>query len=157
MIRGGGARAAGEDTPLMVKQLLANGDPPSSYGLLVAFAVMINYIIGTGVFSLPYAFIQAGSLLSIISILVFGGVSTLCAVWVLEFMARTEGVIQHTEMSSRPLRPSEGYSDDLPPKNQIGFRKLDFSLISQTFGGWKLRLFTQVPTPFMSYPLVNND
>jgi hypothetical protein len=104
-----------------------------------------------GVFSLPYAFLRAGSLLSTLSILAFGAISTICAIWVLEYMARTEGVLQHTEISMRPItRASAGaHDDDLPPKNAIGYRKLDFSLISQTFGGWKLRLFTQV-IPFDS-------
>jgi hypothetical protein len=38
--------------------------PKYAYGTVAAMAMLINYIIGTGCFSLPYAFTQAGIVLA---------------------------------------------------------------------------------------------
>ena len=59
-----------------------------------AFAVTVNYIIGTGAFGLPYGVMQAGTLLSFACIAVFTFVSSICLCYVIESMARAGGVLE---------------------------------------------------------------
>lgn len=57
-----------ETTPLLDNDDGCESDtdeaPKYTYGTVAAMALLINYIIGTGCFSLPYAFTQAGIVLA---------------------------------------------------------------------------------------------
>merc|ERR1711916_385337 len=66
-----------------------------TYSSLVGFSVMINCIIGTGVFSMPSAFNAAGAKLAATSICVFVLLALICVLYVLEVNARAEGVYAH--------------------------------------------------------------
>ena len=76
-----------------------------------AFAVTVNYIIGTGAFGLPYGVMQAGTLLSFVCIAVFTLVSSICLCYVIESMARAGGVLQAEKLHSGDVlqhhKPSE--------------------------------------------------
>lgn len=65
-----------------------------------AFAVTVNYIIGTGAFGLPYGVMQAGTLLSFVCIAVFTLVSSICLCYVIESMARAGGVMEAEKLHS---------------------------------------------------------
>ena len=66
----------------------------STISTSTAFAVTVNYIIGTGAFGLPYGVMQAGTLLSFVCIAVFTLVSSICLCYVIESMARAGGVLE---------------------------------------------------------------
>ena len=69
-----------------------------------AFAVTVNYIIGTGAFGLPYGVMQAGTLLSFACIAVFTLVSSICLCYVIESMARAGGVLEAEKLRSGEVR-----------------------------------------------------
>ena len=72
-----------------------------------AFAVTVNYIIGTGAFGLPYGVMQAGTLLSFVCIAVFTLVSSICLCYVIESMARAGGVMEAEKMVGGEVRKRE--------------------------------------------------
>eukprot|EP01128_Nolandella_sp_AFSM9_P004971 TRINITY_DN2349_c0_g2_i1.p1 TRINITY_DN2349_c0_g2~~TRINITY_DN2349_c0_g2_i1.p1 ORF type:complete len:495 (+),score=56.13 TRINITY_DN2349_c0_g2_i1:108-1487(+) len=94
-------------------------------------------IVGTGVFNLPYAFHQSGVILGSAVLLVSALMAWFCLVWMLEIMARTEGVNALQE-------EGELRSPDLPPNNVITTRKWDLSSIGYTFGGMKAKVAVQI-------------
>ena len=57
----------------------------------------VNYIVGTGVFGVPFAFYSGGILLTTLCIACAALASLCCAVYVMESMARSEGVISWWE------------------------------------------------------------
>eukprot|EP00954_Amorphochlora_amoebiformis_P016785 1314855-Amorphochlora_amoeboformis.AAC.1 len=67
------------------------------YGSTKALAMCMNYIIGTGCFGLPIAFVQAGLGLTTILILCGCGLSLISMNYTLEFMARANGVTKSRE------------------------------------------------------------
>ncbi|ETV92630.1 hypothetical protein H310_13081 [Aphanomyces invadans] len=91
------------------------------YGTMVALAMTLNYMIGTGCFGLPYAFASAG--LGLTSFfLVLGFVGALITMnYTLETMARAEGVVSNTKGTL--------------PDNRLTYRKIDFSVIGDIFAG----------------------
>ena len=117
----------------------------------LATAICLNYIIGTGCFGLPYAFTQAGLVLTSGVLLVGGLFATLAMNYTLEFMARAEGKsarqrvaavsrLSHYRLSTLGLascRPGE------MPQHRIGYRKFDFSKIGELFQGAKGRSLIQ--------------
>ena len=78
-----------------------------------AFAVTVNYIIGTGAFGLPYGVMQAGTLLSFFCIAVFTFVSSICLCYVIESMARAGGVMEAEKVhSGEVLKRNEPIESD---------------------------------------------
>ncbi|KAL7714206.1 Amino acid transporter [Entamoeba marina] len=92
---------------------------------LQTYALMINFIIGTGVFGLPYAVESAGIGLSFIIVVFFYSLSVLTAVWVLENMARASGVME----SYRRSRNTE------TPINELGFEVFNYARVGAIFFG----------------------
>jgi len=90
-------RKLAEEHPLLEFQP-EDFDESRSYGLATALAMMINIIVGTGVFSLPYAFSRAGVGLGSSLILAFAALTTLSILYILEVMARTRGMMRVTNL-----------------------------------------------------------
>ena len=63
------------------------------YSYRDGFAISINYAIGTGAFALPFALVQAGSVLSMLCLSLFAVVSCICLSYVVESMARVGGLL----------------------------------------------------------------
>ncbi|RLN92828.1 hypothetical protein BBJ28_00011740 [Nothophytophthora sp. Chile5] len=91
------------------------------YGPAVTLAMALNYVIGTGCFGLPYAFMQAGVGLSLGFMIlgVFGALITMN--YTLESLARAEGVCAATGGGV--------------PRHQITYRKFEFATIAEMFVG----------------------
>eukprot|EP00761_Pharyngomonas_kirbyi_P013833 gb/GECH01013862.1/.p1 GENE.gb/GECH01013862.1/~~gb/GECH01013862.1/.p1 ORF type:complete len:606 (+),score=81.08 gb/GECH01013862.1/:1-1818(+) len=62
------------------------------YGVFVGYCFTVNYILGVGVLGIPYAFYQAGLALGPIVLLVLSFLAAIALSWVLETMARAEGI-----------------------------------------------------------------
>ncbi|EQC41620.1 hypothetical protein SDRG_01578 [Saprolegnia diclina VS20] len=92
-----------------------------TYGPVVAVAMTLNYMIGTGCFGLPYAFSVAGIGLTSI-FLILGFIAALITMnYTIEAMARAEGVMSTGK--------------DAQPENRLTYRKIDFSVIGEIFAG----------------------
>lgn len=63
---------------------------PKSVGLVSGFFFNINFIVGTGFLSVPYAFYRAGTLTATLTLLALSFVSWNTANWIIETMARTQ-------------------------------------------------------------------
>ena len=61
-----------------------------SVGLLSGFFFNVNYIIGTGFLSVPYAFYRGGTLFVAVTLLLTSFVSWNSANWTVECMARAQ-------------------------------------------------------------------
>jgi amino acid permease len=66
---------------------------PLSFWVTVAFTV--NYIIGSGFLTIPWGFTQAGSLLGICILVIFGLISTLSVYYILETIERAQILEKH--------------------------------------------------------------
>ena len=63
---------------------------PKSVGLISGFFFNINFIVGTGFLSVPYAFNRAGTLAATLTLLALSVVSWNAANWMIETMARSQ-------------------------------------------------------------------
>ncbi|CAI5720812.1 unnamed protein product [Peronospora effusa] len=92
-----------------------------TYGPAVTLAMTLNYVIGTGCFGLPYAFMEAGIGLAL-TLMIVGVLGSLITMnYTLESLARAEGVCAAT---------SGGV-----PRHQITYRKFEFATIAEMFVG----------------------
>jgi len=79
---------------------------------LVAFCFTINYILGTGFLTIPWAFVQSGLVLSTLVLLLSAIISDMAKDYLLETMARAEAMLDHDpkhmhwkKKSRRPQTP----------------------------------------------------
>jgi amino acid permease len=100
-------------------------------------------IIGTGVFNLPYAFYNAGIVLSVVLLVISAFFSWLCLVWFLEVSARAEGICAYREQQS---------SSD--PIHQIGWRKFELTHLCNDFFGFKGKIVSQLSLCLYCYGLL---
>uniref|UniRef100_K3X2M8 Amino acid transporter transmembrane domain-containing protein n=2 Tax=Globisporangium ultimum (strain ATCC 200006 / CBS 805.95 / DAOM BR144) TaxID=431595 RepID=K3X2M8_GLOUD len=91
------------------------------YGPAITLAMTLNYVIGTGCFGLPYAFMEAGIVLTSTMLIVgvFGAIITMN--YTLESLARAEGVCAATRGGA--------------PLHHLTYRKFDFATIGDMFAG----------------------
>ena len=61
-----------------------------SVGILSGFFFMINFVVGTGFLSVPYAFYHAGVVSGAITLIILSFISWNTANWVVETMARAQ-------------------------------------------------------------------
>ena len=61
-----------------------------SVGILSGFFFMINFVVGTGFLSVPYAFYHAGVVSGAVTLIVLSFISWNTANWVVETMARAQ-------------------------------------------------------------------
>jgi amino acid permease len=125
------------------------------YSALMAFAIMINYIIGSGLFSLPSAFIRAGWLLSSACLASFAALSYVCLQYTIESMARAAGIqsylynqqqLQYNESDALLIskaKPNTLIATQFRP--ELDYIKYDFNQLSLIFTETKwLYYFTQL-------------
>ena len=87
--------------------------PPHSFSFFVAVCFTLNYIIGSGFLTLPWAFYETGWLLSLIILGIVTLVSVLASWFILEAMARAEILTNHQKsLSSSSLGGGESINDD---------------------------------------------
>lgn len=65
-------------------------DGVRTVGVLSGFFFMINFVVGTGFLSIPYAFYNAGVISGAITLIVLSFISWNTANWVVETMARAQ-------------------------------------------------------------------
>eukprot|EP01135_Chromosphaera_perkinsii_P001415 Nk52_evm16s167 gene=Nk52_evmTU16s167 len=86
------------------------GEEVSMYSSYAGYSICVNYIIGTGVFAVPFAFASGGVALTTLSIVLSAIASFSCAVYVIEAMARAEGVISWWEVRGDSVGPVSAVS-----------------------------------------------
>lgn len=81
-----------------------HGDSHGSRGIstIQGYSVTINYIIGTGVFALPYAFASSGLAFGTFGVLVGAGMSAISLGYVADVVARTQALTRPTDRSLEP-------------------------------------------------------
>ncbi|KAF0720262.1 Aste57867_449 [Aphanomyces stellatus] len=108
----------------------ANNMGVRPYGVLITLAMILNTLIGTGCFGLPYAFASAGIGLTS-TLLLLGTLGSLVTVnYTLEAMARAEGIL--AAKSSSPTNSSQTTSI---PTHCLTYRRINFSSIGKIFAG----------------------
>lgn len=100
------------------------------YGPVVALAMALNYIIGTGCFGLPYAFMKAGVWLTTALLLVGAAGSVVTMNYTLESLARAEGVCAASHRGA--------------PRHEMTFRKFEFATVGDMFAGRGGKLLVQL-------------
>jgi len=71
----------------------AKDEEKEGFSPLIAVCFTVNYLVGTGFLTLPWAFVQGGLILSTILLLVATGISDVAKDFLLEAMARAEAVV----------------------------------------------------------------
>ena len=66
------------------------GKPPKTVNIFLGFFFMVNFVLGTGFLSIPYAFYHTGIVAGAVTLVVISFISWNCAVWELEVMARAQ-------------------------------------------------------------------
>jgi len=113
-----------------------------TYSTITTYAISINYIIGTGVFGLPFAFYSSGLVLGVLCLSLSAFLCLLCLRWVLESLARAEGITAaHTR----------GVQGERLPIHRITFRKFDFTALFDMFAGWKGKAICQLTVDCYCY------
>ncbi len=65
-------------------------DGPRTVNIFFGFFLMINFVLGTGFLGIPYGFYSGGVLAGILTLFVISVISWMCAIFVLETMARCQ-------------------------------------------------------------------
>eukprot|EP01114_Cavostelium_apophysatum_P016316 TRINITY_DN4610_c0_g1_i1.p1 TRINITY_DN4610_c0_g1~~TRINITY_DN4610_c0_g1_i1.p1 ORF type:complete len:496 (+),score=54.06 TRINITY_DN4610_c0_g1_i1:130-1617(+) len=128
------------DTVPLLSDPISASHSTKTIGNFAAFVICINYVVGTGIFSLPYGFYNSGFGLATLCLITSGIFSLFCAYWVLEVLARTEGI--HSTVYD--IQDSTGLSEERKPHNHVTFRKFDFTKMFETYYGLKGKLFCQL-------------
>jgi hypothetical protein len=101
---GGDSRSGGDTAPPSPSPSIAASPywgestaatKPEGFSPFVAFCFTINYILGTGFLTVPWAFTQGGLVLSTIVIVTVGVFSDMAKNYVLEAMARAEAMLDN--------------------------------------------------------------
>lgn len=72
------------------KVLSVEDGSPRTVNIFLGFFLMINLVLGTGFLSIPFGFFAGGVLAGVLTLLSMTVLSWLCAVWVVETMARSQ-------------------------------------------------------------------
>lgn len=107
-----------------------SSDVPSTHSFTFAVAVCftLNYIIGTGFLTLPWAFRQTGFVLGSLVLLVFTGFSIASVIFILEAISRAEDLMKNTFRNSESVSVSElhaGYSSLEMTSRSVGDNDLE--------------------------------
>ncbi|KAL7721472.1 Amino acid transporter [Entamoeba marina] len=118
----------------------SKGSTPRTYSSLAGFATEINYIIGTGVFGLPFAFYSAGIPLSAISLTIFFFLNICTMNYVLNSMSRAEGYTSaHEHSTDTPSEENdESNSEQITDEehiNKLRYRIYDYTSLGSIWGG----------------------
>ena len=114
------------ETPWLMKVNKYHGKEQTeafSFGVAVCFT--INYIMGSGFLSVPWAFSQAGYVLGVIAILLVSYILNITKNYVLESMARAEAITV------------DKYVECSKPTYEVTNRKFSITELMKLFGGKK--------------------
>lgn len=104
--------------------------PVKPYGPAVTLAMALNYVIGTGCFGLPYAFMEGGIVLAV-TLMIVGVLGSMISMnYTLESLARAEGVCASKSGGA--------------PRHQITYRKFEFATVAEMFVGRLGKVAVQV-------------
>ena len=106
----------------------------ATYGTYVSLAMTLNYIIGTGCFGLPYAFKEAGLVLTSVFLLMGVAMAILSNNYTIETLARAEGITAAEEQEALLYDKTSSKSQS-PPIHCLSYRKFDFASLGFMFGG----------------------
>lgn len=70
--------------------LAAEKGSPRTVNIYLGFFLMVNLVLGTGFLSIPYGFFTTGIIGSVFTLMCISFISWVCAIWVLETMARSQ-------------------------------------------------------------------
>ncbi|KAJ3423884.1 hypothetical protein M0812_29515 [Anaeramoeba flamelloides] len=87
-----------------------NEQKDKSFSPFAAYSFSINYILGTGILCLPYAFYHGGLILSFIILLIVSVVSSITMMFTIESEARAETIIALHELQNKNIKVN--YNDD---------------------------------------------
>ncbi|EKE39372.1 hypothetical protein ENUP19_0061G0144 [Entamoeba nuttalli] len=105
-----------------------------SYSQAAGFATVINYIIGTGVFGIPFAYFTGGLPLSAIILIGFFIINVTTMNYLIDSMARSEG--------RKEIKENGGENEfNTVPVNELKFRLFDYTTLGEMWGGQFLRWF----------------
>lgn len=119
---------------------------PQKFSLTVAVCFTLNYTIGSGFLTLPWAFEQAGYILGPLTLIVMSSAAWICCYFVLEAIARANaladvsektkgyGAISNTEIEESKL-PSTTNKVDTSVVMKVGERRFEFPELCEIFLG----------------------
>lgn len=81
--------------PTHLPESQSEQEEKKGFSPLIAVCFTVNYLVGTGFLTLPWAFVQGGLVLSTILLLMATGVSDFAKDFLLEAMARAEAVVPY--------------------------------------------------------------
>eukprot|EP00698_Gefionella_okellyi_P018851 TRINITY_DN56_c0_g1_i1.p1 TRINITY_DN56_c0_g1~~TRINITY_DN56_c0_g1_i1.p1 ORF type:complete len:528 (-),score=74.73 TRINITY_DN56_c0_g1_i1:1104-2615(-) len=116
-----------ESAPLIKKDESADATH-ESYGSFAAFSFTVNFIMGVGILSLPYAFFHAGVLMSPLFLVLVSLLSFVTVMYIFESGARCEALTAHQEMDVQDVSPHK-------PQFHITNRRFDMRTMSKMFMG----------------------
>ncbi|VEU41171.1 unnamed protein product [Pseudo-nitzschia multistriata] len=96
-------------------QSAAKRGKSEGFSPLVAFCFTINYILGAGFLTIPWAFVQSGLLLSSVMLLVSAVGSDIAKNYMLETMSRAEAMLDN-KMHWKKHEAKRGGADDSTPR-----------------------------------------
>lgn len=115
----------------------SSGDNGKTFGPVVGFLFTFNYILGSGLLSVPYAFVSVGWLMGILTLAFVTVISLICAQYVIETMARAEGYLAAEELMIE-TKTSEAADNALRVNtiNQVtASRKFELNELVRRFAG----------------------
>eukprot|EP01088_Endostelium_zonatum_P022051 TRINITY_DN911_c1_g2_i2.p1 TRINITY_DN911_c1_g2~~TRINITY_DN911_c1_g2_i2.p1 ORF type:complete len:545 (+),score=82.65 TRINITY_DN911_c1_g2_i2:88-1635(+) len=89
-----------------------------SYGSVVAWVFVINYVLGVGILGMPYAFYQAGVLLSSVLIIFITILTIIATMWLVEVGSRAQALFSAGQLDL-PIAPADERSRILNNTSQI--------------------------------------
>jgi len=145
-------------SPLLDENLDSNGDhvavdlttniaevsphlllPTKGFTPFIAVCFTVNFMVGTGFLTLPWAFVQGGIILSSILIIVSSIFSDYIKDFVLESMARAEAIVPYHNACEDPKK-----DDDLEAENDgllmVKERKFELSDLTRVFLGERISI-----------------
>ncbi|KAL7525093.1 hypothetical protein ACHAWF_002682 [Thalassiosira exigua] len=152
-------------SPHWGKSAAAERAGPEGFSPLVGFCFAINYILGTGFLTVPWAFVEGGLVLSTMSIVAVGLCSDVAKDFLLEAMARAEEMLddrmhwikrrpgdeERERLVYSPAIAGRRESSELLPPEEAGRR--DYESVSEpTSAGCELATRSLPGTPISSQP-----
>jgi amino acid permease len=108
---------------------------PHQFGYWVAVAFTINYIVGTGFLTIPWAFSQAGCFLSVLVLSLVTYLSIAAALFVLETMARADSVCKSKEHGMEMLPLKDHLNGKRFHSNNVGNKRFEVTELCGIFLG----------------------
>eukprot|EP01089_Gocevia_fonbrunei_P001393 TRINITY_DN1128_c0_g1_i1.p1 TRINITY_DN1128_c0_g1~~TRINITY_DN1128_c0_g1_i1.p1 ORF type:complete len:442 (+),score=46.07 TRINITY_DN1128_c0_g1_i1:161-1327(+) len=141
------AETSSSDDPLV--PLLDDGEhtkPAASYSPFVAWAFVINYVLGVGILGMPYAFSQAGIILSLVFLGFITFITIVATMWIIETCSRAQALYTDDSGASQDekfIGTTDAYGSltindvDSAPRFEITSKKFEMNELCGVFlGKW---------------------